>query len=150
MPLEVGPKHWNQAVATFPKKIRHSDAVYYFNRIPGFPGIDISRWFFKLWPHIVTSLEWWWMYGGIIPKWPPGQTPSLARTGKDHHARNVMMMNKQDTPQNPPNLNGNDSIFQGSWGRIWHVMMRDNQDTPQRPQPNDMYLSRVTKKMIIL
>ena len=76
-----------------------------------------------------------------------GNHPQMAARS---NARNVMMMNEQDTPENPPNLNGNDSIFHGSWGRIWHVMMRDNQDTPQPTQPNGMYLSRVTKKMIIL
>ena len=32
-----------------------------------------------------------------------GQTPSFARTGKDHHRRNEMIMNKQDNPPNSPN-----------------------------------------------
>jgi hypothetical protein len=39
-------------------------------------------------------------------------------------------------------------------GRIWHVMMMNNQDTPKKKHPNsngnDMYLSGVMGKMVIL
>ena len=61
-----------------------------------------------------------------------GQTPSFARTRKDHHRRNVMMTwrTSRIPPPTPLMIL---CIFQGSWGRIWHVMMRNNQDTPQPP-----------------
>jgi hypothetical protein len=44
-------------------------------------------------------------------------------------------------------------IFQGSWGRIWHVMMKNNQDIPPTPpnlNGNDMYLSGGMGKMVVL
>ena len=42
----------------------------------------------------------------------------LPRPGKDYHRRNVMMMNKQDTPpKNNLNLNGNDMYFSGVMGK---------------------------------
>jgi len=41
-------------------------------------------------------------------------------------------------------------IFQGSWGRTWHVMMRNKQAGPPKTLPNlngnDMYLSGVMGK----
>lgn len=37
------PKCWNEAVATFDQKIAHSDAVYYFNSTPGFPGSSLFQ-----------------------------------------------------------------------------------------------------------
>ena len=41
-------------------------------------------------------------------------------------------------------------IFQGSWGRIWHVMMRNNQNTPQPPQSHNHKSYAHTGKVMFL